>query len=199
MDVKLLIGLAYSSGRGATAVFGLTSERVREQLSSASELQALSHMVWQLVATGRAMTRSDLRAQLSVTPKALTEALDLVLADGRVTERDAELSAEHLHIPVGSELGWEAAVSDHFRAVATSIAAKLEHGRSSESERIGGTTLRFTVHPEHPHEREVYALLESTRERVGKLWQRVSDHNQQVPPPEGAPRVTFYFGQNVQG
>jgi hypothetical protein len=55
------------------------------------------------------------------------------------------------------------------------------------------------VYPGHPFEQEVYALLQNTRARVGELWSHVSEHNNRVKPPETAPRITFYFGQNVTG
>lgn len=190
-------GLAYCSGRGATALFGLTSDADRAQLSADNQVQALAHLIWQMVATGRSESREDLLVQLSTSPQRVAAALSDLLADGRVTEKDGVLAAAHLHIPVGSELGWEAAVSDHFRAVATAIAAKLRLARSEQKDRVGGATLRFTVHPGHPFETEVYTLLEITRTRIGDLWRKVAAHNDAEPPPEGAPCVTFYFGQSV--
>jgi hypothetical protein len=190
-------GLAYSSGRGPSAVFGLTSDADRKRFSTASKTQALAHMVWQMVATGRASTREELLGQLSVESTALDVALAELMRDGRVTHSEARYAAESLHIPVGSEQGWEAAVSDHFRAVATAIASKLRDGRSRRQDTIGGATLSFTVYSGHPLEAEVYGLLERTRARVGDLWERVSDHNKTVKPPESAPKISFYFGQNV--
>lgn len=190
-------GLAYVSGRGANAVYGLTPETDRLRHSQIEEQQALTHLIWQLVATGRCVTRHDLAKQIHVEPKALNDALTTLLSDGRVVDRGDQLHAERLDIPVGAEQGWEAAVSDHFRAVATAIAAKLRYGRSETGDRIGGATLRFTVHRDHPHETRVYALLERTRAELETLWSEVSDWNVKHPPPEDAPKVTFYFGQHV--
>jgi hypothetical protein len=190
-------GIAYVSGRGGTAVYGLTSESDRKRLSQVDEQQAIAHLVWQMVATGRADSRHGLMQQIDVEASTFEQALGTLLQDGRVRETDGVLSAESLDIPVGSELGWEAAVSDHFRAVATAIAAKLRLGRSERGDRIGGATFTFTVHSEHPSEQRVFALLERTRGEMEALWTEVSAFNHQNPPPEDAPRVTFYFGQNV--
>lgn len=190
-------GLAYVSGRGANAVYGLTPETDRLRHSQLEEHHALTHLIWQLVATGRCLTRQDLAKQIHVEPEALDDALAALAKDGRVVARDDELHAESLDIPVGAEQGWEAAVSDHFRAVATAIAAKLRYGRSERGDRVGGATLRFTVHPDHPHESRVYGLLERTRSDLETLWSEVSDWNAKHPPPEDAPKVTFYFGQHV--
>lgn len=192
-------GLAYSSGRGASTVYGLTSEADRKRLSLVDEQQTLVSMVWQLVATERAVTRAELLGQLSVSPRALDRALATLTADGRVTEQDGRLHAATLSIPVGSEQGWEAAVSDHFRSVATAIANKLRWGRSAPGDLVGGGTLSFTVHDDHPLQRDVYGLLERTRAELGALQGRVSEHNRANPPPEDAVRVTFYFGQTLTG
>lgn len=98
---------------------------------------------------------------------------------------------------MGAEQGWEAAVSDHFRAVATAIAAKLAYGKSEQGDRIGGATLTFTVHKDHPHESRVFDLLARTRAETEALWAQVSEWNMAHPPPEDAGKVTFYFGQHV--
>jgi hypothetical protein len=192
-------GLAYVSGRGTRAVYGLTPESDRLRHAQQEEQHALAHLVWQLVATGRCETRDELARQLHVDPAHLDEALAALTGDGRVVIEDRRLRAATLDIPVGAEQGWEAAVSDHFRAVATAIAAKLRHGRSEKSDRIGGATLRFTIHPEHPHEARVYGLLGRTRAELESLWAEVSDWNAKHPPPDDAPSVTFYFGQHVTG
>lgn len=190
-------GLAYVSGRGANAVYGLTPESDRLRHSQLEEHNAVTHLVWQLVATGRCTSRAALEKQVQVEPQVLNEALESLRKDGRVSERDGVLNATTLDIPVGAEQGWEAAVSDHFRAVATAIAAKLAHGKSERGDRIGGATLTFTVHKEHPHESRVYGLLERTRTEIEALWAEVSEWNTKHPPPEDASKVTFYFGQHV--
>lgn len=190
-------GLAYVSGRGANAVYGLTPETDRLHQTQLEEHHALTHLIWQLVATGRCTTRAQLGKQLHVDPSAMAEALEALLLDGRVVAEGEELRAKTLDIPVGAEQGWEAAVSDHFRAVATAIAAKLRHGRSEKGDRVGGATLSFTVHSDHPHESRVYGLLERTRGELEALWAEVSEWNAKHPPPQDAPKVTFYFGQHV--
>lgn len=190
-------GLAYVSGRGANAVYGLTPESDRLRHSQLEEHHAVGHLVWQLVATGRCTSRAALGKQIQVAPEVLREALDSLLRDGRVTEDEGALNATTLDIPVGAEQGWEAAVSDHFRAVATAIAAKLEYGKSKQGDRIGGATLTFTVHKDHPHESRVYGLLDRTRAEIEALWAEVSEWNTKHPPPEDSSKVTFYFGQHV--
>jgi hypothetical protein len=127
----------------------------------------------------------------------LQEALSRLCADGRVVESEGVFVAQSFEIPVGAEEGWEAAICDHFRAVATAIAAKLSTRTSRKSDRVGGATMSFTVYDGHPRQAEVYGLLEDIRTRVGALWRDVAEINSRVVPPPEADRVTFYFGQSV--
>ena len=103
-------------------------------------------------------------------------------------------------VPVGARQGWEAAVFDHYRALAKAVAAKVQAGPRSElADKIGGATLSFDLHPEHPHREEVEGLLARVRGDVGALWEKVAAHNR-AHPYEGDDRtkVTFYFGQNLE-
>ena len=43
----------------------------------------------------------------------------------------------------------------------------------------------------------MYSLLQRTREDVNALWKSVNKYNETTQPAADAPRVTFYFGQNV--
>ena len=133
-------GLAFASGRGASRILGLTSERDLARLTKIAEQEAVVQWIWQLVATGRATSRESVSQQLNVTADSISAALKTLIEDGKLQELDGRLSARNLDIPVGAEQGWEVAVADHFRAVATAIAAKLKYGKSSERERIGGGT-----------------------------------------------------------
>lgn len=103
-------------------------------------------------------------------------------------------------IPVGATEGWEAAILDHFRAVASAIAAKAATGKpSSATDEVGGATLTFTLYPGHPQERAVRALLATVRAQANALWQAVTAHADERSPSDDDFKVTFYFGQTIQG
>lgn len=188
-------GLAYKSGRGEDAVYGLTSEAERKRLQDAGSITSLANLVWLTLATGGAQPRQALAQQFGATDDRLAAALERLFDDGRVVERDGHCVAESFEIPVGAEEGWEAAICDHFRAVAAAIASKLSTRGSHASDRVGGATLTFTVYDGHPRQQEVYRLLADVRARVGTLWKEVAEANREHPPPPEADRVTFYFGQ----
>jgi hypothetical protein len=128
-------------------------------------------------------------------------AIELSLRDQRLV-RDPEglLDAADVVIPVGAAEGWEAAVLDHFRAVATAIAQKAGGGRSSApSDEVGGATLTFSLYRGHPHEAAVRALLSTVRAQVNALWHEATAQSATPPPGAEEFKVTFYFGQTVTG
>jgi chromosome segregation and condensation protein ScpB len=197
-------GLVYASGRGDATIYGVTSEADRRAIDDASA-DALSMRLWAHVFDHPGVTRDELRA-VSRDADAMDRAIDQLLAEGRIKARPpvtgsaTPFYAEKLVIPIGQELGWEAAFIQHFRAVTNALAAKVKGaaGRSSESDLIGGATYTFGVHEGHPHSEKVHGLLRSVREEVQRLFREVSEYNDAHPEYDGKrSRVTFYFGQNV--
>jgi hypothetical protein len=148
--------------------------------------------------------REALRRQLSVDAEALDDALATLEAQGLV-ERSGEgefatYRASTFLVPVGAEHGWEAAVFDHYQAVARAIANKVTRGRphSAQDDIVGGATLTFDLGPDHPCRDQVLGLLKHVRAEVNDLWNKVQDHNAENPIPEEArTEVSFYFGQST--
>jgi hypothetical protein len=166
-----------------------------------SDPEALAALVWVAIYRRIATTGASLAERLGVSAREIDESIARLIADGRVRATEqAELRADVFSVRVGDKQGWEAAVFDHFSAVAAAIASKVQRGPGSRADdRIGGATLSFDVHPGHPHESEVYGLLARIRGDVNELWTRVSSHNRANPIADDVKRkVTFYFGQNVQ-
>jgi hypothetical protein len=194
-------GLAYATGRGVTALYGLTSAEDQALLAAGENAEALAAMAWLCIYRQGPLDAPTLYAELRVSEEAGQLALAELEREGRV-ERDPSglLRASAVHIPVGATSGWEAAVFDHYQALCKAIAAKVRLGpRSLDSDRIGGATLTFHVHPGHPLEARVYGLLREIRAELNTLWQEVVAHNRAHPVEEdGKAKVTFYFGQNVE-
>lgn len=190
-------GIAYSSGRGPQTVYGLTSEADRAQIGLTQSRDALKRMILFLAASNAASTIQALREQLRTDAADLEEALTELRAEGKLEVRDGHLFTGRYEVPVGAEQGWETAICDHFRAVASTITAKVGKTRSSQDDLTGGATLSFRVYRGHPHSAAVYRLLADTRQRVNALWAEVAAYNDSHPPFPEADRVTFYFGQHV--
>ena len=104
---------------------------------------------------------------------------------------------QRLEIPAGSEGSWEAAVWDHFATVARALAEKASDVPRT-TEQIGGMTLSFDLHAEHPLYHDVVTLLDRTRQTSQALWRRIADGNESAPiAPENRIKVRFYAGQHV--
>ena len=181
-------------------MYKLSSEDDRQQLAQRDTEESLIQMAW-LALYRRTLTRPELVAFLSADEQAVNAAVARLLADGHLIEDpDGKLRAETFLVPVGAERGWEAAVFDHFSAMAGAIAAKLRRGtpRSQEEDVVGGATLTFELSEDHPSKGDVLALLRKVRHDVNQLWQRVNAETaNDSEVQEGKFKVTFYFGQNV--
>lgn len=193
-------GLIFVTGSGQAAVYGATSESVRDAVRRRNDGDALANLVWLEVFHRRGATRRELADGLGVEGDALDAAIAELVASGRMKDDAGSLTASNVVVPIGAEQGWESAIVDHFRAVATAIAQKVRSGASGAraSDRVGGSTFSFTVAAGHPFEREVTTLLRRTRAEVQSLWDRVAAYNEDNPPDlDASTRVTFYVGQAI--
>jgi len=193
-------GLVYSTGRGQSALYGLSSDTDRRRVLQGDRGESQQAMVW-LTLYRRAMSRRELCANLGLDAATVDGALEKLIAEGRVREASGKLSAETFLVPVGAAIGWEAAVFDHFSAAARAIAAKIRRGapRSAADDVVGGATLTFEVSTAHPLRAEVSGLLAKVRADVNELWARVAKLNDEQPIAETDKQlVTFYFGQSVE-
>jgi hypothetical protein len=194
-------GLICTTGTGENAVHGVTSEAMRDKLARQQDQDAVANLAWLKIFRQEAETPAELAASIGVDDAVCRAALDELLRSGRVREQDGRLVSSNVVLPLGSEQGWEAAIVDHFRAVAVAIATKVREGLSGAraSDRVGGSTFTFTVTPGHPFENTVYDLLRRTRLDTQTLWDKVAAHNEEHPPdPEKSTRVSFYVGQTFE-
>lgn len=197
-------GLVYRTGAADSAVFGVTKKPDLDRTLRERRRAELPPILWVWIFRSGGLNLKALRDQFPGDDQALTEALAQLEADGQV-QADGEgentiYRANTFLVPVGSERGWEAAVFDHFQAVAQAIACKVQQGvaRSMPDDVVGGATLTFDIGPHHPNRQEVLGLLKRVRGEVNELWSRVQDHNEEHPIADGERTgVSFYFGQAV--
>jgi len=194
-------GLVYSTGQGDAAVYGITSALDRQVLQEQQQLGSIHDFVWLAVFRNGPVSASDLNALFSYSADATSEALQALLREGRIEacEDGRSYRSTTFSVPVGAKAGWEAAVFDHFQAVALAIAAKVSRGapRSDADDVVGGATLTFDVSADHPMRGQVLGLLKRIRTEVNALWQEVEQHNAaHALEPAAIERVSFYFGQH---
>jgi len=177
--------------------FVATSEG--DQHSDDSRRQATTALVWMSIYHG-ASSIPLLAQRLGLEEPDIEEAVDGLLRTERVHLDEAgALRARRFTVPLGSSVGWEAAVFDHFRAVAVALGTKVATPEMRKSDLVGGQTAAFHLSDDHPLKQEVLSLLDRTRREVASLWQRVSEYNEAHACDEDArTTVHFYLGQYVE-
>jgi hypothetical protein len=197
-------GLIHASGRGTAAVYGITTDAERRLFASTAERESLDMLAWATIRAG-ATTTHALAEALVLDLEVTRSVVQRLAASSRIVQAvgtdEAPIEPSPLVIPLGTEMGWEAAVLDHFRAVASAIAAKLKTGttRAEEKDAVGGTTLSFKIGREHPYRARVLGLLSRTRQEAIGLWDEVEAYNASRAPVEGeSSSVWFYFGQYLE-
>jgi hypothetical protein len=194
-------GILFVTGSGDGALYGLTSEAMRDRIQEHHDFEAVVNLAWMKVFRREAVTREELIASLPVDRLVVERAIEELLASGRLQQVDAELRSSNVLLPLGGDQGWEAAVLDHFRAVATAVATKVRAGATGAriSDSVGGSTFTFTVSAGHPLGAAVSDLFRRTRLEAQALWEQVAAFNEAHPPAaDQASRVTFYVGQSVE-
>lgn len=200
-------GLLFKSGRGDLTAYRAASDAEASAVLAGDPSAAAAGMVWVLLHRSGPLTADELRLELNLSEESVERALELLLAQGRCLEDGEKFRADQCVILYGDELGWEAALFDHFQAMVTAIANKVTQGknRAARGEATGGSTYHFDLYRGHPKEREVLDLLTSVRERASALRAEVESASAAERGAAGttdaadAYRVVFYVGQNAVG
>ncbi|MCA9537601.1 MAG: hypothetical protein KC620_01860 [Myxococcales bacterium] len=196
-------GLVFRAGRGDDTLYRAAAADDLDAGEGAGE--ALATFVWALIYREGPLDRAALDERVAGEPEALEAALAALAADGRIEPAPSiegeGWQATRFVVPLGSEVGYEAALFDHFQALVAAMCAKIGRGqtRSGGQDVIGGSTWSFDVWPGHPHEAEVYGLLAKLRAQVAPVRTAVAAHNATHAEPPDATRVTVYVGQGVAG
>jgi hypothetical protein len=178
-------GLVFQTGRSDQTSYRAASDAEIEQIVAGENEDSLALLLWIAIYRSGPVTFAQLVPMTGADEQDLRDALDQLVAEGRVTtdrDRDTEepsYRCDTCLIPMEEAAGWEAAVFDHFNAMVTALCVKLRQLRleTLPSDVVGGSTYSFDVPEGHPHEDEVMALLRETRERVSALREKVTAHN----------------------
>jgi hypothetical protein len=190
-------GLVTISGTGSGITYRVTPEEELARLRQMQQNEGLDELLWALVYREGPLTFADLSRQ-PIDASELRSALGRLVDGGRVVlGPDGFYSAKTLFVPLGSAVGWEAAVFDHFKALVNTVTGRLGIDRSSATlaDRIGGSTYTLDVWPGHPHAEEAYETLRGLRHQLGELREKVERYNVDHPMPEDYTQVLLYVGQ----
>lgn len=197
-------GLLYRSGRGPSATYRAGTKEEMEYLrDAASDTESLDTLVWGAVYRGGAPDRATLSRAAAIPDDTLSESLERLVSAGKVRRVESGgricFEADGFVLPLGSPIGWEAAIFDHFQAVVGTLCTKLRSDRATatDADRIGGSTYTLEVWPGHELEDEVVGELAHFRARLSALRRRVAAYNERNTPPRRRTRVVIYGGQNL--
>ena len=189
--------LITQSGSGTASTYRATSDAELGELWQTRRSEGLDELLWALIYHEGPFEVEALCQRTALTRETCDAALARLLASGRVECVSAEYRASSLVLPLGSPVGFEAAMFDHFRAVVNTLTGRLREGRGTTSlrDRAGGSTYAVEVWPGHPLEAEAYETLGRLRGELGELRRRVEEHNATTPVPENHTKVLLYVGQ----
>lgn len=196
-------GLLYRTGRGDLAQYGVAQAAFESAGPSADE--RAQHFVWMCVHRLAPASAAQVAEQLSMDTEVVARALASLLADGRVRRSAGSTGlyeSDGCVLPLGSAVGWEVALFDHYQAMVMAICAKLDSGRrsSAASDLTGGSTFGFSIWPSHPYYEEATRFLADFRAQGSALRKKIGAYNETHDAPEtGAARVVIYAGQTVMG
>jgi hypothetical protein len=195
-------GVLYRTGRGDMAQYGVAQAALESAGPSTDE--RAQHFVWMCVHRLAPTSAAQIAEQLSMDPERVQRALLTLLADGRIRRAaQPELyESDGCVLPLGSAVGWEVALFDHYQAMVMAICAKLDSGRRSAaaSDLTGGSTFGFSVWPSHPYYEEATRFLADFRAQGSALRKKIAAYNETHAAPEGgAARVVIYAGQTLMG
>jgi hypothetical protein len=190
--------LVFCSGTGRNAVFRAASDEDLGRMSQLSGQAGLDELAWVLVYRNGPLTEAELGELLARGHEPIEPLVERLLDSGRFERTpDGKITAPSFVIPLGSSVGWEAAVFDHLQAMVQTVCTRLRQAAigASPGDTVGGSTYTFDVWPGHPLEDEVKGQLSEMRARAGALRRRVDTHNREHGISGDYERVTTYMGQ----
>ncbi|MDF3071357.1 MAG: hypothetical protein K0R38_6958 [Polyangiaceae bacterium] len=196
--------LLFSSGVGPSASYRAASNDELLSLKRKQGAEGADELLLALMFREGALTARETASQAQADLAEVEAALERMLAAGRLEQLPGERAEEpryrasQLIVPLGSPVGWEAAVFDHFKALVTTVLTKLREDRASAPEdQVGGSTYTIDVWSSHPLADEVYGALGRMRAELSELRRRVLAVNADQPVPEQHTRVVIYVGQGL--
>jgi hypothetical protein len=158
----------------------------------------LDELLWAVIYREGPLDRAALLARDGGTAAELDAALARLCEAERVQQLPSgALLASEFFVPLGAEVGWEAAVFDHYHALVKTICCRLNPDPELPlpAAAVGGSTYTFDVWPGHPCYDEASGLLERYRKAHSELRERVERYNAQAPMPARFIKLVVYAGQ----
>lgn len=191
----------FQAGQGSQVVYRAVSDDELGALRSLRSGEGLDELVWAIVYREGPLTREDLLLRTHLEGPELEQALERLVQSARIERFDDEGSEQYraasLYVPLGSDVGWEAAIFDHYQAMVKTILCRLREDRAAPgiADRVGGSTYTLDVWPGHPLEQRAFETLGRLRTALVELREQIEAFNATHPTPEQYTQVVLYVGQ----
>lgn len=194
--------LVLQAGQGIQSVYRAVSPEEMGALGAVRSSEGLDELVWAMVYREGPLTREDLLQRTHIERTELDPALQRLVATARVERADDESGgvkyrAAALYVPLGSPVGWEAAIFDHYQAMVKTILCRRREDRAAPgiADRVGGSTYTLDVWPGHPLEERAQETLGRLRTTLVELREQVEAYNAANETPDRYTQVVLYVGQ----
>ena len=193
--------LVFQAGQGPQAVYRAVSDDELGALGAVRSSEGLDELVWAIVYREGPLTRDELLQRTDIGGSVLDCALERLVESARIERTGEEPGAKYravsLYVHLGSPVGWEAAIFDHYQAMVKTILCRLREDRAAPSlaDQVGGSTYTLDVWPGHPMEQRAYETLGRLRTALVELREQVEAFNAEHETPEMYTQVVLYVGQ----
>ncbi len=195
-------GLVFCSGSGPAQMYRATTKAEQLQMQLPEGSSGFDELLWAYIYREGPVDDQGLTEFAASKPAQLQPALARLLEFGRIELEDGEPTryrATRLEVLLGSAVGWEAAVFDHYQALVKTVCQRLspESKQDVTNGRVGGSTFTFDVWDGHPMADEANLCLARFRETHAELYERIERYNADHGVPERHDQVIVYGGQCV--
>jgi hypothetical protein len=195
--------LVFSSGKGLRASYRASTKAELAAILQNSAGDGEDELRVALMYREPASTVEELSEHLGTEALSVQASVDRLTTSGLVERVEGEgdsprYRADALTIPLGANVGWEAAVFDHYKALISTIVCRLrKRTPPALQDAVGGSTYTIDIWPGHPFEEEVQGSLGRMRTELSELRERVTEFNTRGDMPEDIRRVVIYVGQSL--
>jgi hypothetical protein len=183
----------FKIGAGQDTAYRAATTRELRQLGSKEG--GPEQLVWIMIYREGPIAVDELLKMAGIGSGLLERCLEDLVAAGRIERTSAGAYVSRaMVVPLGSVIGWEAGMFDHFQAMVQTMCQRLRAAGEPNSE-VGGSTYSFNVWPGHPYEDDVRSTLSNFRKRTTELRARVQQYNHDHGLPSEYKHVTVYAGQ----
>ncbi len=196
-------GLVFCSGSGHAQVYRATTKAEQLQMQLPEAGSGFDELLWAYIYREGPVDAQGLSEFAASKPAQLQAALQRLHDLGRIELEgqadEVRYRATKLEVLLGSAVGWEAAVFDHYQALVKTVCQRLSpQAKQDVSDgRVGGSTFTFDVWPEHPLADEANRCLARFREAHTELYERIERYNAEHGVPAQHDQVIVYGGQCV--